>query len=58
LLGGGVATFNSNIAIGSSTPLDSGERWSVEVHPLNGGTFGGNGDSAVNIRITCARVGG
>jgi hypothetical protein len=57
ILGGGVATFNKNIQIQASTPLDDKTEWSVSVVPLTGTNFGGGaGGSAVNIRITCAKV--
>jgi Collagen triple helix repeat (20 copies) len=56
VLGGGVATFNKNIEVETSSPLDNGNDWEVEVVPLTGTTFGGTGPSAVNIRIICATV--
>jgi hypothetical protein len=56
ILGGGVATFNKNIQIESSTPIDNGTDWVVSVVPLTGATFGGGGASSVNIRIVCAKV--
>jgi hypothetical protein len=56
VLGGGVATFNKNIEVESSTPEDGGTLWDVSVVPLTGATFGGAGASAVNIRIVCAKV--
>jgi hypothetical protein len=55
ILGGGVATFNKNIQIETSTPLDTGTSWAVSVVPLTGSAFGGSA-SAVNIRIVCATV--
>jgi hypothetical protein len=56
VLGGGMATFNKNIELQASTPLDDGTTWDVAVVPLSGATFGGSGESAVNIRIVCANV--
>jgi hypothetical protein len=56
VLGGGAATFNKNIQVQTSTPLDNGAQWNVAVVPLTGTTFGGSGASAVNIRIVCANV--
>ncbi len=56
VLGGGAATFNKNIQVQSSTPLDDSTKWDVDVVPLTGTTFGGTGASAVNIRIVCADV--
>jgi hypothetical protein len=55
VLGGGVAVFNKNVEVESSTPLDDGTTWDVTVAPVTGSTFAGGG-SAVNIRIVCATV--
>jgi hypothetical protein len=57
VLGGGVATYNTNIQVESSTPLDDGTDWEVTVVPKTGSAFGGSGAQAVNIRITCAFTG-
>lgn len=60
LLGGGVATFNDDIQIMSSTPIDPGlpgggdGYWHVQVETFDGQGIGV--DSSVNIRITCANV--
>ncbi len=54
VLGGGVATFNKDIKILSSSPLDDGVQWLVRVT-----TFSGNNiavRSAVNLRFVCANV--
>jgi hypothetical protein len=56
VLGGGAATFNKNIQVQTSTPLDNSTQWNVAVVPLTGTMFGGSGASAVNIRIVCANV--
>ena len=56
VLGGGVATFNKNIQVMASTPVDNGTTWAVTVEPDDGATFGGSGGSSVNIRIVCANV--
>ena len=56
LLGGGVATFNKDIQILTSTPLGDvpGGRWIVNVRTFNGQPVGVN--SGVNVRIVCATV--
>lgn len=58
VLGGGVAVFNENIRVLTSTPVDTGTDWSVVVRPFAGATFGGAGPSAVNIRTVCADAAG
>jgi len=56
LLGGGVATFNKEIQILTSTPLGdtAGGRWIVSVTTFDGQPVGV--DSSVNVRIVCATV--
>lgn len=56
LLGGGVATFNREIQILSSTPLGDvpGGRWTVTVRTFDNQPVGV--DSSVNVRIVCATV--
>lgn len=54
LLGGGVATFNQEIQILSSTPLDTGTSWAVSVRTFDGQPVGV--DSSVNVRIICGTV--
>lgn len=52
VLGAGVATFNSDIKVMTSTVLDDGIRWHVWTK-----TYSGNGvtvRSAVNVRVSCA----
>lgn len=56
VLGGGVATFNENIQVMTSTPIDTGASWVVNVEPDDGATFGGSGASSVNVRVVCAFV--
>lgn len=54
VLGGGVATFNQQIVVGTSTPVDSGRSWSVSAWTRDGAAIAT--DSSVNVRITCAFV--
>lgn len=56
IIGGGVATFNENIQVLTSTPLDDFQRWIVNVEPDDGATFGGGGQSSVIIRMVCANA--
>ena len=54
VLGGGVATFNSDIKIMSSSPLDDGVRWFVQSKTYSGNAV--TARSAVNVRVACAIV--
>lgn len=53
VLGGGYATFNKDIQITASTPLDASPRdWLVSARTYSGNAVVTN--SAINVRITCA----
>lgn len=53
VLGGGYATFNKDIQITASTPLDANPRdWLVSARTYSGDPVTAN--SAINVRITCA----
>lgn len=54
VLGGGVATFNKDIKILSSSPLDDGGRWFVSTSTYSATNIATR--SAVNVRIVCANV--
>ncbi len=54
VLGGGVITFNKDIKILGSTPLDDGIRWTVSVSTYSNTNI--TARSAVNVRVVCASV--
>jgi hypothetical protein len=52
VLGGGYSTFNADIKVTASTPLDSGTTWLVSTTTFSGANIAAR--SSVNVRIVCA----